>query len=98
MLSLIESAWSTGYIVVFVMNWVSFEYKTSVFLCASFGRSASVQINTFNVRSFLITACFSSFFASSGFCHLLITLANSLDPDQDQLNVGPDLDPNSLTL
>ena len=31
-------------------------------------------------------------------CHLLITFANSLDPDQDQQNVGPDLDPNYLTL
>ena len=31
------------------------------------------------------------------FCHLLITFANSLDPDQDQ-NVRPDLDLNRLTL
>ena len=31
-------------------------------------------------------------------CHLLITFANSLDPDQDRLNVSPDLDPNCLTL
>ena len=29
---------------------------------------------------------------------LLITFANSLDPDQDRQNVGPDLDPNCLTL
>ena len=29
---------------------------------------------------------------------LLITFANSLDPDQDGQNVGPDLDPNFLTL
>ena len=29
-------------------------------------------------------------------CHLLITFANSLDPDQGQQNVGPDLDPNCL--
>ena len=29
---------------------------------------------------------------------LLITFANSVDPDQDQQNVGPDLDPNCLTL
>ena len=28
-------------------------------------------------------------------CHLLITFTNSLNPDQ---NVGPDLDPNGLTL
>ena len=32
-------------------------------------------------------------------CHLLITFfANSLDPDQAQQNVRPDLDPNYLTL
>ena len=30
--------------------------------------------------------------------HLPITFANSLDPDQARQNVGPDLDPNSLTL
>ena len=29
---------------------------------------------------------------------LLITFTNSLDPDQDQQNVGPDLDPSCLTL
>ena len=29
---------------------------------------------------------------------LLITFANSLDPDQAQQNVGPDLDPNCLPL
>ena len=32
------------------------------------------------------------------FCCLPITFANSLDPDQDQQNIGPDLDPNCLTL
>ena len=37
------------------------------------------------------------FLASSDFCQLLITFANSLDPDQDQQNVGPDLDSNRLT-
>ena len=33
-------------------------------------------------------------------CRLLITSANSLDPDQTRqnVNVGPDLDPNCLTL
>ena len=29
---------------------------------------------------------------------LLITFANSLDPDQARQNVGPDLDQNCLTL
>ena len=36
--------------------------------------------------------------ASSNFSCLLITFANGLDPNQDQQNVGPDLDPNPLTL
>ena len=40
---------------------------------------------------------FNSFPASGYFCHL-ITLANSLNPDQAQQNVRPDLDPNCLTL
>ena len=35
----------------------------------------------------------NSFYASGDF-----VFANSLDPDQDQQNVGPDLDPNCLTL
>ena len=35
---------------------------------------------------------------SSDFCRLLLTFANSLDPDQDRQNVGPDLNPNRLTL
>ena len=33
---------------------------------------------------------FSSFLDSINFCHLLITYANSLDPDQDQPNIGLD--------
>ena len=34
----------------------------------------------------------------SKFFRLLIIFANCLDPDQDQQNIGPDLDPNCLTL
>ena len=41
---------------------------------------------------------FNSSLASRDFCHLLITFENSLDPDQDQQNIGPDLDPNCLTI
>ena len=41
---------------------------------------------------------FKSFLASGHFCYLLITFANSLDPDQDRQNVGPDLVPNHLPL
>ena len=40
----------------------------------------------------------NSFLAIGDFCHLLITFANSLDPDQDQQNIDPVLDPNGLTL
>ena len=40
----------------------------------------------------------NSFLDSSYFYRLLITFANSLDSDQDRQNVGPDLDPNCLTL
>ena len=40
----------------------------------------------------------NSFLASGNFCCLLITFANSLNPDQDGQNVFPDLDPpNYLT-
>ena len=38
------------------------------------------------------------YFAVGDFCRLLINFANSLDPDQARQNVGPDLDPNRLTL
>ena len=34
----------------------------------------------------------SILFPSVIFCHLLIIFTNSLDPDQDRQNVGPDLD------
>ena len=40
----------------------------------------------------------NSFPGSSDFCSLLITFANSFDSDQVQQNIGPDLDPNCLTL
>ena len=40
----------------------------------------------------------NSFHASGNFCYLLITFANSLDPDQGRHSVGPDLDPYLLTL
>ena len=45
------------------------------------------------------TSCFvfNSLPARGDFCCLLITFANSLDPDQARQNVGPDPDPNCLT-
>ena len=54
-----------------------------------------IQENRVIIKSCIVTKCiFSSFLASSAFCRLLITFTNSLDPYQDQKNVGPDLDPN----
>ena len=41
---------------------------------------------------------FNSLPASGHFCHLLKTFAKSLEPDQALQNVGPDLDPNCLTM
>ena len=45
-----------------------------------------------------VLGSFNSFLASDDFCRLLITFANSLDPDQDRQNVGPDLVSIYLTL
>ena len=39
----------------------------------------------------------NSLLTSGDFSCLLITSANSLEPDQARQNVGPDLDPNCLT-
>ena len=39
------------------------------------------------------TSCFV-FNTRGDFCCLLMTFANSLDPDQARQNVGPNLDPN----
>ena len=48
----------------------------------------------FTDMSTLITLCL----LASRLCCLLITFANSLDPDQDRQNVGLDQDPICLTL
>ena len=41
---------------------------------------------------------FNSFLACGDISPLLVTFANSLDPDVDRKSVGPDLDPNCLRL
>ena len=41
---------------------------------------------------------FVSLLASGNFCQLLITFTNSFDPDQEEQNIGPDLDLNHFTL
>ena len=47
---------------------------------------------------FSLAYIFNSFHASDSVCRLLITFADSLDPDQARHFVGPDLDPNCSTL
>ena len=44
--------------------------------------------------------CFTVLFYIHAFvnCRLLLTFTNSLDPEQARQDVGPDLDPNCLTL
>ena len=41
---------------------------------------------------------FNSFLARGDVCHLLMAFANSLDPDQDQQSMCPDLNPYHLKL
>ena len=48
----------------------------------------------FTATSTLLTFCL----LACKLCCLLITFANSLDPDQDRQSVCPDLDPNCLPL
>ena len=46
-----------------------------------------------------INICFdleTMYTPSGDFCSLLITFANSLNPDQKRQNVGPDVDPSTL--
>ena len=58
---------------------------------------AYIKVSFLDFFSVCISAV-NSFPASGDFCRLLITFANSSDPDQARQNVGPDLDPNCLTL
>ena len=57
-----------------------------------------LKILTYIFKMFLLQVLtFISFFASSDFCrHMLITFANSLDPDQNRQYDGSDLDPNQF--
>ena len=61
----------------------------SKLLCQDLGKGLKYNKNLLDYLNF--------FLASGDFYCLLITFANSLDPDQDQQNVGPDLDSYCLT-
>ena len=71
-------------------------YVRSFLLLEVLGHKASKQTN--RLLEFIGFDRINSFLASGDICHLLKTIANCLDSDQDRHNVGPDLDPNCLTL
>ena len=79
-------------------------YKGEIFLlpvCFPVHQSSSEKMSTSkgkNLLPVLSPLKVNSFPAVGDFCLLLINFANSLDPDQAWQNVGPDLDPNCLTL
>ena len=56
------------------------------------------ELNFSHESSILSSNTPSCYICNSDICCLMTTFANSLDPDQDPQNVGPDLDPNTLTL
>ena len=63
-----------------------------------FSRKANVVVFIRSALAFFVVAALNSFPAIGNICCLLITFANSLDRYQARQNVGPDLDPNCLTL
>ena len=68
-------------------------------LCHCYGFIKSVDVRGTDVEMCLRKLhMVNSLLTSGNFCYLLITFANSLNPDQDRHNVGPDLDPNCLSL
>ena len=80
-------------------------YPGSEFVVANtFAKWKNLEPNDINIYSqgfnqkVVSTSCFvfNSLPARGDSCCLLITFANSLDPDQARQNVGPDLDPNCL--
>ena len=78
-------------------------FRDDIFRTINSGRIRIIAILAFVLslyqsRLVLVLCHLNSLLASGDFCHLLITFANSLDPDQDRQIVGPDLDGNSLTL
>ena len=84
---------SSGIFSYFLSRKYTVTFHTNCLL-VSFDRNFALDSDAAANYEYLI----NSFPASGDFCHLLITVAKSLDPDQARQNVGPDLDPNFLTL
>ena len=75
-------------------------------ICCSqhFSQTEKLEPNEINFsqgfsQKVVSTSCFvfNSLPTRGNICCLMITFANSLDQDQAQQDVGPDLDPNCLT-
>ena len=79
-------------------KWLSEPHLTSTHNIATSDKYPQHMFTYKNKEIIHLDILLNSFPASVGFCRLLITFANSLDPDQARQNVGPDLDPNCLTL
>ena len=81
----VEYPGSGFFVANFLANWKKLE-SNEIDFCQGFSQKV------------VSTSCsvFKSMPASGDFRHLLITFANSLDPDQAGQNVGPGLDPNCL--
>ena len=66
--------------------------------CTNLKNKLSLNFDVSRILIPEISEYLNALHASGNFWCLLITYANSLDPDQDRQNVGPDLNPNSLTV
>ena len=84
--------------VAYLLNWASIYLAVSgVFSPKTTHRISEVSMNFYCFCiSILILNSFPA--CSNIVCRLLILLTNSLNPDQARQKVGPDLDPNCLTL
>ena len=88
--------------VLFLLNCESPKYIAKLFFPSVYINVEPFQnmLKLMDMKIFIIlhSLCLSGSMLTGKFCRLLITLANNLDPDQDRQNVGPDMDPNRLTL
>ena len=55
-------------------------------------QTTKVETGGLRVNLIIIAKMLNSFIVSNDFCHLLITFANSLDPDQDRQNASKPFD------
>ena len=81
--------------------WIYNKDKVSVFLFAAFVKTWILHLGWFprDYRAVVHEENWAKYpFKRKLYCHRLITFAKGLEPDQARQSVGPDLDPNCLTL